>query len=141
MLALPQVFVSWGSTSSILRKDIKMVYSDHKPIMIKTDLIMKQIKTEENNRRRVMTEEGREKYKKELEEREISRVWDNVEDLQETYKKWCAEVEEVKTKHEVIRKTTTKRRSKTMRLLIQEKKRVKDQMKIISARGGTKLTG
>ena len=112
------------------RKDIKMVYSDHKPIMIKTDLIMKQIKTEENNRRRVMTEEGREKYKKELEEREISRVWDNVEDLQETYKKWCAEVEEVKTKHEVIRKTTTKRRSKTMRLLIQEKKRVKDQMKI-----------
>ena len=106
-----------------------MVYSDHNPIVLETDLVLKQVKTEEGNRKKVMTDEGKEAYRKELEERKISERWDNVTNLQETYRNWCKEVDEVKSKHEQMRKITKKRRSKTMRLLMNEKKDIKKKMR------------
>ena len=45
------------------------------------------------------------------------------------YEKWCREVEEVKRKHEEVRKITKKRRSKTLRLLMQEKKKLKGELR------------
>ena len=110
-------------------KNVRMAYSDHNPIVVETNLVLKQIKTEENKKRRVMTEEGKERYRRELEEKEINKIWDDVQDIQETYMKWCKEVEEIKAKHEEIRKISTKRRSKTMRLLMQEKKKVKERLR------------
>ena len=62
------------------RKGIRMVYSDHNPIVVETNLVLKQIKTEESRKRKVMTEEGKEKYRKELEEKKIHRIWDDVQD-------------------------------------------------------------
>ena len=76
-----------------------------------------------------MTEEGKENYRRELEEKEIHKIWDNAQDIQETYVKWCKEVEEIKSKHEEIRKISSKRRSKTMRLLMQEKKKIKERLR------------
>ena len=108
---------------------IRMVYSDHNPVTIETNLLIKQIDTEESKRRRVLTEEGRMRYRMELEEREVSKIWDRVEDLQETYTKWQKEVEEIKCKHEQVRKMTKKRNTKTMRLLLKEKKELKGNMR------------
>ena len=42
---------------------IRTIYSDHNPIVVETDLVMKQIKTEEEKKRRVLTDEGKLKYK------------------------------------------------------------------------------
>ena len=116
-----------------LRKEtkgkIKMVYSDHNPIVVETDLVMKQVKTEESTKRRVMTEEGWTKFRTELEKRKVSKQWEDGEDLQVVYEKWCQEIEEVKKKHEEVRKITKKRRSKTLRLLMQEKKKLKCELK------------
>ena len=106
-----------------------MVYSDHNPIVLETDLVLKQITTEEGSKRKILTEEGKEAYRKELEERKISQRWKDSSCIQETYNSWCKEVMEVKEKHEQTRKITRKRRSKTMRLLINEKKNIKEEMK------------
>ena len=77
----------------------------------------------------VLTEEGAKKYREELEAREISKIWDHVEDLQETYEKWCKEVEKVKKKHEQEREIKKKRSSKTSRKLMKEKKEVKRKLR------------
>ena len=66
-----------------------MVYSDHNPIVIETDMVLKQVKTEERTKRYIMTEDGWEKYRKELEERKLSQVWDDAVDVQTAYEKWC----------------------------------------------------
>ena len=55
-------------------KNIRMVYSDHNPIIVETNLVLKQIKTEESRKREVMTEEGKENYRRELEEKEIRKI-------------------------------------------------------------------
>lgn len=109
-------------------KKIRTVYSDHNPIVIKTDLVLKQIKTEETTKKYIMTEEGWKRYEKEIEEKKISKVWDDAENIQEAYEQWCKEIAEVKAKYEEVRKITKKRRSKTMRLLMDQKKIVKNQL-------------
>ena len=91
---------------------------------------MKQIATEQESRRRVMTDEGKLKYNKELKEQQVSQIWDGAENLQETYKKWWTEVERIKTKNEQVRKLTRKRKSKTMRLLMKEKKKLKKELRL-----------
>ena len=53
----------------ISAKKIKTVYSDHNPIIMETNLVMKQIDAEEKKKRRVLTEEGKVKYRQELEEK------------------------------------------------------------------------
>ena len=90
------------------KKRIRSVYSDHNPIIMETNLLIKQIDTEERKKRQVLTAEGKIKYKEELEEREVSKIWDQVDDIQETYKKWQTEVEKIKKKHEQTRKMTKK---------------------------------
>ena len=109
-------------------KNIRMIYSDHNPIVVRTDLVMMQIQTNEKKKKTVMTEEGIKKYTEGLQKKEISKLWDDVKDIQETYKQWSTEVMEARTKNEQIRKPTTKRRSKTMRLLMKEKKKIKNEL-------------
>ena len=58
-------------------KKVRTIYSDHNPIIVETNLIMKQIMTEEGKKRRVMTDEGKMKYNQELEEKEVSKIWDS----------------------------------------------------------------
>ena len=110
-------------------KNIRTIYSDHNPIIIETDLVMKQIKTEEGRKRRILTDEGKVRYRNELAEKKISRIWENPKDLQKAYQDWQKEVEETKNKFEQVRKITKKRRSKTLRLLMKEKKRVKEELR------------
>ena len=115
-----------------VRKDAKtktkMVYSDHNPIVIETNLILKQIETEEKTKKYIMTEDGWSKYRKEIQEKKVSEIWEGAEDVQMTYEKWCKEISEIKTKHEEARKRTKKRTSKTLRLLMKQKKVMKDQL-------------
>ena len=54
-------------------KKIKTVYSDHNPIIMETNLVMKQIDAEEKKKRRVLTEEGKVKYRQELEEKKSAK--------------------------------------------------------------------
>ena len=56
-------------------------------------------------------------------------IWENPKDLQKAYQDWQKEVEETKNKFEQVRKITKKRRSKTLRLLMKEKKRVKEELR------------
>ena len=74
--------------------NIRTIYSDHNPIIIETDLVMKQIKTEEGRKRRILTDEGKVRYRNELAEKKISRIWENPKDLQKAYQDWQKEVEE-----------------------------------------------
>ena len=117
-----------------LRKDgktkVKMVYSDHNPIVIETDLVVKQIETEEKTKKYIMTEDSWSKYRQEIQEKEVSKIWDDAEDIQKAYENWCKKIGEIKTKYEVVRKITRKRRSKTLRLLMQQKKILKEQLQI-----------
>ena len=109
---------------------IRMIYSDHNPIVVKSDLILMQRDTTEKKKRLVLTKEGREKYHNELQQKEISKMWDGVENLEEAYENWETTVMESRRKYEQVRKPTFKRRSKTMRLLMMEKKKIKKGMTV-----------
>ena len=112
------------------KRVIRSVYSDHNPIIMETDLVMKQTDEEENKKRQVLTPEGMLNYERELEERKVSKIWEQVNNIDVTYKKWQTQVEEIKRKHEQTRKMTKKRKTKTMRLLMKEKKELKKNMRI-----------
>ena len=58
-----------------------------------------------------------------MEKKKVSKIWDGENDVLETYRKWEKTVMETRVENETIRRTTDKRRSKTMRLLMKEKKR------------------
>ena len=60
----------------------------------------------------------------------MSKIWEQVNNIDVTYKKWQTQVEEIKRKHEQTRKMTKKRKTKTMRLLMKEKKELKKNMRI-----------
>ena len=109
-------------------KKIKMVYSDHNPIVIKTDLILMSIQTMEKRKRTVMTKEGREKYKLDLQKEGVSNIFNETGDIEEVYEKWESKVMEIRKNNETVRKLTEKRRSKTMRLLLKEKKMIKKEL-------------
>ena len=108
------------------RKEIRMVYSDHNPIIVKTDLIMMQKETMEKRRKAVLTKEGMKKYHDELQRKKVSQIWNGVENLEEAYVEWERTVMETRKKYEQVRKPTDKRKSKTMRLLMIEKKKIKN---------------
>ena len=111
-----------------LKKDgqeIKMIYSDLNPMILETNLVMKEIKKLEEVKKLVMTEDGYKGYKKEINDKKVSTIWDRDEDFQEKYTKWSEEILSIKRKYEQVRKPTTKCRSKTMRLLIKEKRKLK----------------
>ena len=98
--------------------------------MIETDLVVKQIETEEKTKKYIMTEDSWSKYRQEIQEKEVSKIWDDAEDIQKAYENWCKKIGEIRTKYEVVRKITRKRRSKTLRLLMQQKKILKEQLQI-----------
>ena len=109
-------------------RKIKMVYSDHNPMVVKTDLILMKIQTQEKQKKIVMTREGREKYNLELQKEEISKIFDKSAGLEEVYAEWESKVMEIRKKNETTRKLTEKRVSKSMRLLLKEKKNVKKEL-------------
>ena len=113
----------------VTTKKIKTIYSDHNPITVKTDLIMMKIQTQEKQKKIVMTKEGRERYKTELQKEGISKIFDESDDIEEVYEKWEKKVMEIRKKNETTRKLTEKRVSKSMRLLMKEKKKIKKEMK------------
>ena len=76
-----------------------------------------------------MTKEGREKYKRDLQKEGVSKIFDESDDLEEVYEKWENKVMEIRKKNETTRKLTEKRVSKSMRLLMKEKKMIKKEMK------------
>ena len=109
-------------------RKIKTIYSDHNPMTLKTDLIKMKIQTEERKRKTIMTEEGREKYKQDLQKHKISKIFDDTTNLEEAYEKWTGRVMEIRKKNETTRKMLEKKKSKTMRLLLKEKKKVKKEL-------------
>ena len=110
-------------------KEIKIIYSDHNPIIIEVDLITMQIQETERKKKTVMTEDGYTAYRNELQSKEISKMWDEVTDTQQSYNAWNETVIESKTKHETVRNMARKRKSKTMRILMNEKKKLKLELK------------
>ena len=111
-------------------KKIRTIYSDHNPIMVETDLVLMQKEMMEKRKKAVLTKEGREKYHNDLQRKEISKVWNNPDkSVQEMYDEWEKLVIETRKDNETIRKTNSKRKSKTMRLLMKEKKKLKEEMK------------
>ena len=106
--------------------EIRMIYSDHNPIVVRTDLILMQRKPMEKKKKAVLTKEGGKKYHDELQKKKISQIWNRVENLEEAYEEWEKTVMETRKKYEQIRKPTYKRNSKTMRLLMIEKRKIKN---------------
>ena len=118
-------------------KKIRMVYSDHNPIIVETDLVTMMVELMEKKKRAVMTRDGREKYKKDLQKMKISQIWDNSKDsIQDMYDKWEEQVMQTRKQNETIKKSNYKRKSKTMRMLMSEKKKLKGQMKGSTDDGG-----
>ena len=120
--------ISPFNLKQINSKKIKMVYSDHNPIVVKTDLVMMRIQTIEKIKKTVMTKEGREKYKLDLQRERVSKIFDEMANIEELYEKWESKVMEIRKKNETTRKLTEKRGSKTMRLLLKEKKTIKKEL-------------
>ena len=111
-------------------RKIRTIYSDHNPIVIETDLVWMAIEVMERKKRTVMTKEGREKYNQDLQKLKISNIWDSPnESVQEMYNKWEEKVMETRKQNETVRKSNGKRKSKTMRKLMEEKKKLKYDMK------------
>ena len=109
-------------------KKIKMIYSDHNPVVVKTDLVLMKKQTQEKQKKTVMTKEGREKYKMDLQREKVSKAFDDSADIEEMYEKWERKVMEIRKKNETTRKITDKRVSKSMRLLLKEKKNIKREL-------------
>ena len=95
--------------------EIRTIYSDHNPITLKTDLVMMRAQAEVKKKKKTMTKEGREKYCQELQEIQLSKLWDKSGSLQEKYDKWERTVMQIRKKHEQVRKNYKKRISKSIR--------------------------
>ena len=109
-------------------KKIRTIYSDHNPIVLKTDLIMMKIQTEERKKKTIMTKEGKEKYKNDIQKQKVSKIFDESSNIEEVYEKWGNMVMEIRKKNETTRKILQKKMSKTMRLLMKEKKNLKKNL-------------
>ena len=108
---------------------VRKVFSDHNAMMMKTNLIMKELVKVEEGSRVVMTKEGYEAFKKEVQEEKISSIWDQKKNTQEKYTEWSNKVLTIKQKHEKIQKPKKNQRSRVTRLLIKEKKMLKEDKK------------
>ena len=107
-------------------KKIRTIYSDHNPIVVETDLVLMAIEIMKRKTRTVLTKEGREKYNNDLQKMKISDIWDDPdESIQVMYDKWEKKVTEARKRNETVRKSNNKRKSKTMRKLMEEKKNLK----------------
>ena len=120
--------ISPFNLKQINTKKIKMVYSDDNPIVVKTDLVLMKIQTQEKRKKIVMTREGREKYNLDLQKEGVSKLFDESDNIEEAYVKWESKVMEIRKKNETTRKLTEKRVSKSMRLLLKEKKNLKKEL-------------
>ena len=108
---------------------IRTTYSDHNPITLKTNLVMMKAFTEEEKKKKVITEDGREKYCKEIQRLQISQIWDEEGCMQEKYDKWEEIVMKTRRKFEKTRKKHKKRKSKTMRKLLKKKRKLRGELK------------
>ena len=86
--------ISPFNLKQINTKKIKMVYSDHNPIVVKTDLVLMKIQTQEKRKKIVMTREGREKYNLDLQKEGVSKLFDESDNIEEAYVKWESKVME-----------------------------------------------
>ena len=71
---------------------IRTVYSDHKSIILKMDILVMEMEKNQNACRRYMTEEGYEKYKQEISREKISTIWDKNISVQEKFNEWSLAV-------------------------------------------------
>ena len=64
----------------------------------------------------------------ELQKEGVSKIFDESDNIEEAYVKWESKVMEIRKKNETTRKLTEKRVSKSMRLLLKEKKNLKKEL-------------
>ncbi len=107
--------------------EVRKIFSDHNPMILKTNLVMMEIKKKEDSTYSVIKEENREAYKNEIQENQISKIWDEDMDLQEKYTQWSGKVFEIRQKHATLKKTRRKQCSKTRRLMKLERRKMKKQ--------------
>ena len=107
----------------------RTVYSDHNPMILETNYVLKEIKKVEDGTKSVMTPDGYKKYKEEIDKEKVSAVWDKDASVQQKYTEWSQMILNIKEKHETVLKPKAKRKSKTMRMLLQEKKKLKIMVK------------
>ena len=105
---------------------IQTVYSDHNPMILKTNLILKEQEKYKSRIKRIITEDGYKKYCEELEKEKVADIWNKTASLQEKYDEWSQKVMDIRKKHEELRKPKRKQRSKTMRLLLAKKKQLNE---------------
>ena len=87
-------------------KQCRKIYSDHNAIMLNIDFISKM---EAKGKKKTITRNGYQKYKKFIKERQISKIIKKGT-LQESYNKWPEEVEDaIQQVQKTVRKKTKKR--------------------------------
>ena len=98
-------------------------------MILETNYVLKEIKKVEDGTKSVMTPDGYKKYKEEIDKEKVSAVWDKDASVQQKYTEWSQMILNIKEKHKTVLKPKAKRKSKTMRMLLQEKKKLKIMVK------------
>ena len=109
---------------------LRTVYSDHNVISIRLNWIdLEKERHMQTSTRKFMTKEGRLKYTRDIQEAEISKIWDKKGTLQKRYDEWTREVDRIRQNNEkeVKRKKTSM--SKQGRLMNTLRKKLKKERK------------
>ena len=96
--------------------ECKAVYSDHNVIWLRMNCLYDvKSHSKAEHEKKYMTNKSYERYRREIEEKNISTIWSEDASLQECYDRWTSEVFAIKKRHEVKRRRN--RGSKTKRVL------------------------
>ncbi len=107
-------------------KKARKIFSDHNPMIVKTNMLMKEAIKKEDDTIFVIKKENVEAYKQEIQDQQISKIWDAEGSLQEKYTMWCDKVDEIRQNHSIVKKARRrKQRSKTRRLMELERRKLK----------------
>ena len=99
-------------------KKVRKIFSDHNPMIVKTNMLMKQVIKKEDDTIVVIKKENVEAYKQEIQDQKISKIWDEEGTLQEKYTMWCEKVDEIRQNHSIVKKARRRKQcSKTRRLM------------------------
>ena len=101
------------------------VFSDHNVMFAKFNWLVLQKSCQDH--RKITTKKGYLKIAEELEETKVSEILDRNMDLQSCYDMWKNMVEEIEERHKTVVKKKNPR--KTIKLLIREKKALKQKMR------------
>ena len=93
-------------------KHIRTIYSDHNSMILRTNVLIKEVEKQVLTGWKYMTKEGYDNYRKEINEAKISTIWDKQQSVEENFEEWSKAVTDIYHKYEQEKKQNIRKRPK-----------------------------